>query len=82
MTYRLTLTEQDVATIHFVGNSYCWSEALSRFDAGEHVLPEHVAWRLVDAFEADTEGGHSYFPMLDPRSPLADKLAKLIGDIT
>jgi hypothetical protein len=82
MTYRLTLTEQEIETIAFVGNRYCWAEALAGLDVGENILAEHEAWRIVDAFDADTEGGHSYFPMLDPRSALADKLVKLIGEIT
>ncbi len=75
--YRLTLTDDDCNTIRFVGGRYEWSNALLAEGLGipgEHEIPEHVAWSLNEAFEADTEGGHSYFPMLDSRSDLAHKL--------
>lgn len=39
-----------------------------------YLIPEHEAWHLVFAFEQDTEGNHSPFPMLDPRSELHFKL--------
>jgi hypothetical protein len=81
MTYHLHLTADDIETIAFVGNRYCWSSALSSLSEGDNELAEHEAWTLVQAFEADTEGGHSYFPMLDHRSDLADKLAKLISQV-
>ena len=81
--YTLTLDEQDLETISFVGNRYCWSERLSRIAYfGEdlengstlYTFPENVAWEIKADFEADTEGGHSFFPMLDHRSDLARKL--------
>lgn len=74
MTYVLTLTEEDVGTIAFVGTRYAWSEALLGLEAGDNKLAEQEAWTIKDAFESDTEGGHSLFPMLDPRSPLAERL--------
>ena len=80
MAYQLELTEGDRSAINFVGGRYEWSDALRRLvpegDEGETVyqVPEHIAWELRDAFEADTEGGHSFFPMLDQRSTLAEKL--------
>lgn len=37
-------------------------------------MPEHKGWELNEAFDEDTEGGHSFFPMLDGNSNLAKKL--------
>lgn len=75
MAYTLDLTEKDIGTVLFVGDSYAWSAAVSRLcSAGQNKLSEPDAWSLREAFEADTEGGHSPFPMLDLRSELADKL--------
>lgn len=39
-------------------------------------LTEPQAWELRDAFEADCAGGHSMFPMLDPKSVLCLKLLR------
>lgn len=44
-------------------------------------IPEYLAWELAEAFEADTEGGHSPFPMLDPRSELYAKLTRFWDSI-
>ena len=79
--YSLELTPEDVSTILFVGHRYCWSEILSAYDAGEHTIPEHEAWEISSAFGADTEGGHSYFPMLDHGSELAGKLFAFMDSI-
>ena len=79
--YRLFLTEADVDAIAFVGNRYAWSASLLGLEPGEHEIAEHEAWCLKDAFESDTEGGHSPFPMLDPRSELAAKLAALWNSV-
>ncbi len=72
--YTLTLTANDLLTIGFVGGRYAWSEALSGLSLGVNALEEYEAWEIGEAFEADTEGGHSPFPMLDPHSELFDKL--------
>lgn len=74
MVYRIVLSEEDVGTISFVGARYAWSDALSGLEAGENSLAEHDAWRIANAFESDTEGGHLPFPMLDPRSALYKRL--------
>jgi len=85
MSYRLELTDDDWHTIDFVGHRYHWSEALqvelARSEVDEEVhdtcrvydIPEHIAWTLNDAFDADTEGGHSMFPMLAD-CPLRERL--------
>ena len=81
MSYTITLTEQDVGTIAFVGFRYGWSDALRGLEAGDNILAEHEAWNIRDAIESDTEGGHSYFPMLDGRCELADKLYAFLESI-
>lgn len=72
--YRLVLTAEDVRVIAFVGSRYAWSDALLDFDEGVHEISEPDAWRIAEAFESDTEGGHAVFPLLDPTSDLFAKL--------
>ena len=79
--YTLELSEQDVKTIGFVGYRYGWSDSLSHLSAGINEIPEHEAWEINEACESDTEGGHSFFPMLDPRSDLAGKLSDFLQSI-
>jgi len=64
MAYQIELTSDNVKTIAFVGNRYGWSDALTSLDEGTNELQEHEAWEIREAMESDTEGGHSYFPML------------------
>lgn len=73
--YKLDLSEEDLATIAFVGARYAWAEALAGLDSGQNELTEPEAWCIRDAIESDTVGGHSPFPMLDPQSRLYEKLA-------
>lgn len=79
--YTLTLTKEEADDIHFVGHRYCWSNALSWVAEGENEFTEAEAWEVRDAFDADTEGGHSMFPMLDSRSELCKKLLKFYEEI-
>lgn len=44
-------------------------------------IPEHTAWELKEAFESDTEGGHSMFPMLQTPSALSVKLYEFLDRI-
>ena len=74
MTYRISLSEEDVETIAFVGDRYAWSESIRALEVGVNELTEAEAWTIRDAIEADMEGGHSPFPMLDHRSHLCEKL--------
>lgn len=80
MAYKLTLTANDVTTIAFVGDRYCWSEALSDLEEGENTLTEAEAWEIQDSIEADTDGGHSPYPMLAV-GDLMDKLDTLCQEI-
>lgn len=79
--YQLELTDADIDTIAFVGGRYEWSDALRHLEPGVNELTEGEAWALAEAFEADTEGGHSYFPLLDSHSDLAGKLMQLLDAI-
>ncbi len=79
--YTLTLTEEDISTIGFVGGRYDWSEAISSLVEGENEIPEYEAWEINDAFNRDTEGGHSFFPMLNHQSELAGKLFAFMEEI-
>ena len=78
--YTLTLSESDVRDIRFVGGRYGWSEALRCYEPGEHKIPESEAWGIREAFESDTEGNHSYFPMLGG-GELRDKLYAFMDSI-
>lgn len=79
--YRLTLTSEDVKTIAWVGERYCWSTSLLGLDKGENILREHEAWAIAESCEEDMEGGHSMFPCLDSRSELAEKLYTFLDSI-
>jgi hypothetical protein len=79
--YQLNLTEEDINTIAFVGDRYCWSEAMSTLDVGVNLITEPDAWEIQEAVELDTEGGHSPLPMLDPRSKLYEKITNFISQI-
>ena len=75
--YELVLTEEDVATIAFVGNRYEWSSSLGKLNEGVNNLTESQAWEIREAIESDMEGGHDAFPMLDTTSELCEKLYNL-----
>lgn len=83
MTYKLTITEADYKDICFVGNRYCWSDTLLDYvnGPGEIEFDEGDAWEIKEAFEADTEGDHQFFPMLNGVSSLALKLMKFYNSI-
>jgi len=89
IAYTLTLTRQESDSVDFVGGRYRWSDALRKLlayddETGEPDpvrLTESEAWTLREAFEEDTEGGHSFFPMLDHRSELARKLFAFMDSI-
>ena len=79
--YTLTFTKRETDSIDFVGHRHSWSSALQKLlcydDDGEPEtlsLSESQAWELRNSFEEDTEGGHSFFPMLDSNSVLYAKL--------
>jgi hypothetical protein len=80
--YNLTLTENDFSAICFSGGRYQWSrEILFYLEPGENEIPEGMAWELVEAFEEDTKGGHSLFPLLASDSRLYEKLIEFMDSI-
>ena len=82
--YSLTVDADGADAITFAGYRYQWSDTLESlgYDTeGIHDIPEHEAWELNDAFQADTEGGHGLFPSLAQDSKLAENLFSLIERI-
>ena len=79
--YNLTLTADDVSAIAFIGYRYEWSNVLLEYDVGDNEIIGWKAWAIRNAIEDDMEGGHNAFPMLDPHSDLAAKLATLYLEI-
>ena len=81
VVYVLELTEDEAATIARVGGRYGWSDALSEYGEGAHMIAEGDAREIIEGIESDMEGGHDAFPMLDfgtrVGSDLADKLVDL-----
>jgi hypothetical protein len=85
--YTLKLTRKETDSVDFVGHRYSWSNALQDFlsydDDGEPEtleMSERDAWALKEAFNEDTYGGHSMFPMLGP-STLRDKLVEFYDSV-
>ena len=76
---KLNFTKEDVYTINWVGWRYNWSEELSKHvsEPGPVSFTKEEVSELSAAFERDTEGGHDFFPCLDPASELASKLQTL-----
>lgn len=82
--YTLKIDSHGADAIQFIGYRYAWSSTLQRlgYDTmGEHTLPEHHAWDIREAIDSDMVGGHSAYPLLDPRSTLAESLTELYQNI-
>lgn len=78
--YTLEIDPEGAKAILFVGFRYAWADklqALGLDTEGIHTMRESVAWELAEAFESDTIGGHSPFPMLSPNSTLYENLSRL-----
>ena len=78
--FTLKITDKDLDTITWVGHRYCWSTVLGKycFEEGNVELTQGEADEIIDEFNNDTEGGHSYFPCLAPGSSLYSKLVKML----
>ena len=75
--YTLEIDADGADAIQFSGDRYGWSDALQRLGyahEGTHEVPEHEAWEIREAIEADMEGGHNAFPLLASGSALASAL--------
>lgn len=78
--YTLEIDASGASAIQFVGGRYAWADrllALGYASEGTHTLQEWEAWELAEAFESDTEGGHSPFPVLSPHCTLYENLSRL-----
>ena len=81
MAYTLELTTDDLDAIAFAGDRYEWSLSLATLAEGTNELSESEAWTISEAIESDMDGGHNAYPLLDPRSDLAEKLTELYQSI-
>tara|TARA_E500000331_G_C16833432_1_gene530284 strand:+ start:317 stop:568 length:252 start_codon:yes stop_codon:yes gene_type:complete len=82
MAYTLEITDEDMQAIGFARGRYDWATTLSNeVEIGTNDLAEHKAWEIMEAIEADMEGGHSPFPCLCPQSDLYSKLVKFWQEI-
>lgn len=82
--YTLRIDNNGADAISHIGYRYAWSSTLEQlgYDTiGEHSIPEHHAWRIREAIDDDMGGGHAAYPMLDPRSTLAESLNTLYNEI-
>tara|TARA_Y100000310_G_C20047395_1_gene518937 strand:- start:102 stop:347 length:246 start_codon:yes stop_codon:yes gene_type:complete len=75
--YELVLTEEDVATIAFVGNRYEWSVSLGKLNEGVNNLTESQAWEIREAICGE-DGEDWDLTLLDPRCDLYDKIEDLV----
>lgn len=82
MSYTITLSAEDIRTIAWVGPRYCWSTwACRRLSEGANTLAEHEAWDFKEAIQADMEGNHAPFPLLNPSSELYQRLMAFLDSI-
>lgn len=79
--YTITLTADDVETIAFVGARYSWSGSMLALEEGDNELTEPEAWAIAEAIDADCEGGHLPFPLLNERSELYATLRRFRDSI-
>ena len=75
------MTTDDLDAIALVGDRYEWSLSLATLAEGTNELSESEAWTISEAIESDMDGGHNAYPLLDPRSDLAEKLTELYQSI-
>lgn len=80
--YTFNMTREAIATLQHVGGRYGWSDEWPfAYEVGEDTCEEHEIWEWADAVEADTEGGHSPFPMLDTSSDFGQAVLALYESI-
>lgn len=76
----ITFSKEDIDTITWVGDSYSWASIMSKYvfeDGEEVVFSDSDVQVIAEEFDSDTEGGHNYFPLLNPASELAEKLTRI-----
>ena len=80
-TLTITFSKEDVDTIYWVGDRYCWSSVLGKFcfEEGDVEFEAEDVKEIMEEFERDTEGGHSMFPCLARGSSLHLKLRDLLS---
>jgi len=80
LTFTLSLTDEEISSIIWAGDRYCWSAILSRYcvEPGELELTLEDTSEIIKEFKNDMEGGHAAFPCLLRGSSLHKKLLELI----
>ena len=80
VVYTLSITDEDLNAIHWVGDRYCWASVLGKycFEEGNVELTQSDVDEIIEDFKRDTEGGHNFFPCLALGSDLRTKLSSLV----
>jgi hypothetical protein len=80
--YRIKLTPSELRAVEFARGRYAWPDMLSAHAAedGSIVFTESEMWQWTDDVDADTEGGHSPFPLA--AEAFAEKLQRFYEERT
>ena len=80
VAYRIKLTPSELKAVEFARGRYSWPDMLSAHaaDDGSVAFTESEMWQWTDDVDADTEGGHSAFPLASPA--FADKLQRFYDE--
>jgi len=80
IAYRIKLSPSEMKAVEFASGRYGWPDMLSAHAAedGSVAFTESEMWQWADDVDADTEGGHSPFPLASPA--LADKLQRFYDE--
>jgi len=80
IAYRLKLTPSEMRAVEFAHGRYSWPDMLAAHAAedGSIAFTESEMWQWTDDVDADTEGGHSPFPLAS--GAFADKLQRFYDE--
>ena len=78
--YRIKLTPSEMRAVEFARGRYAWPDMLSAHAAedGSVAFTESEMWQWTDDVDADTEGGHSPFPLAS--DAFAEKLQRFYDE--
>jgi hypothetical protein len=80
IAYRIKLTPSELKAVEFARGRYSWPDMLSQhaLDDGSVAFTESEMWQWTDDVDADTEGGHSPFPLAS--GAFAEKLQRFYDE--
>lgn len=80
VAYRIKLTPSELRAVEFARGRYSWPDMLSTHAAedGSIAFTESEMWNWTDDVDADTEGGHSPFPLAS--DAFANKLQRFYDE--